>query len=300
MNETADSRWTDIGDGVLVRQSVRYAMNSVVLLDEEHTLLVDPGILPSEIDDIAAVVEAANPAAITIIFTHPHWDHVLGRAWWPKAETLAHDAFPDAVKADLAYIRSEADRIAGESSERWARSFEPFPLQHFVSGLNFRKFGPWRIVLRSAPGHCATQLNVHLPEQRVLIAADMLSDIEIPALETAPEVYRGTLDALMPIVEGGAIETIVPGHGTIAHGRDQVLARFYADLDYLDTIERGVHGAWLGGLSAEATANKLETMEYLGKHATEYPTAEIHRENVLHAFHAAAAAAADDGGSSRS
>ena len=298
MNEAAATRWTDLGDGVLVRQSARYAMNSVVLLDEEHTILVDPGILPSEIDDIAAVVEAASPLAITIIFTHPHWDHVLGRSWWPKAETLAHDAFPDAVKADLAHIRSESDRVAREANQRFAKPFEPFPLQHFVSGLNFRKFGPWRMVLRSAPGHCATQLNVHLPEQRVLIAADMLSDIEIPALETVPEVYRESLDTLMPIVEGGAIEVIVPGHGAIAHGRDQVLARFYADLDYLDAIERGVHGAWIAGLSAEAAADKLEPMEYAGKRATEYPTAEIHRENVLHAFHAAATSNGGDPGSS--
>ena len=273
---------------MLVRQSVRYAMNSVALLDEQHAVLIDPGILPSEIDDIAAVVAEASPAAITLIFTHPHWDHVLGRSWWPMAETVAHDAFFDALQADLAYVRAEAERVAREATERWARPFEPFPPQHCVSGLNFRKFGPWRIVLRSAPGHCASQLNVHLPEQRILIAADMLSDIEIPALETAPEVYRESLDTLMPIVEGGAIETIVPGHGAIAHGRDQVLARFYADLDYLDAVERGAHGAWLGGLSAEAAADKLEPMEYSGKRATEYPTAEIHRENVFHAFRAAA------------
>ncbi len=298
MNDTAATRWTDLGDGVLVRQSARYAMNSVVLLDEEHTILVDPGILPSEIDDIAAVVQAASPAAITIIFTHHHWDHVLGRPWWPQAETLAHDAFPDAVKTDLAYIRSEAGRVAGEAGERFAQPFEPFPLQHFVSGLNFRKFGPWRMVLRSAPGHCATQLNVHLPEQRILIASDMLSDIEIPALETVPEIYRESLDTLMPIVEGGAIEVIVPGHGAIAHGQDEVLARFHADLDYLDAIERGVHGAWVAGLSAEAAADKLEPMEYAGKHATEYPTAEIHRENVLHAFHAAATSNGGGPGSS--
>ena len=34
--------WTDLGDGVRVRRSRAFAMNSVLLLDEEHTVVVDP------------------------------------------------------------------------------------------------------------------------------------------------------------------------------------------------------------------------------------------------------------------
>ena len=279
--------WTDLGGGVRVRRSARYAMNSAVLVHAEHTVIVDPGILPSEIDDIAARTSALKPAAVTLVFTHAHWDHVLGRSWWPKAETLAHDAFAAALKRDLEQVRSEAARVASEAGERWPRSFEPFAPRHAVSGLHFRKLGPWRLVFRGAPGHCANQINVHLPEQRVLLAADMLSDLEIPALDSPPDVYRNSLDALLPIAHGGAIETLVPGHGTIARSREAVLARLQADLDYLDTIERGVREALAEGLDAEAAAARLASLEYAGKHSAEYPTAGIHAENVMRAWHAA-------------
>ncbi len=279
--------WTDLGAGVRVRRSARYAMNSVALLDAEHSVLIDPGILPDELDDIARVVAAVRPEQVTLLFTHPHWDHVLGRAWWPNAETLAHDGFAARLRKDLEHVRDEAAKVANEAGQRWPQPFAAFTPKHEVSGLHFRRLGPWRIVLRDAPGHCACQLNVHLPEQRVLIAADMLSDIEIPGLDDRPDVYRASLDALLPVAHGGAIETLIPGHGAIARGREAVMARFDADLGYLDAIERGAREARSQGLDAAGAVSKLEGMEYPGKGGTEYPMEPIHRANVERAWRAA-------------
>src|SRR6266581_2477635 len=82
--------WTDLGEGLRVRQSRAYRMNTLVLLDPRHTVIVDPGVLPSELDDLAATVSDRRPAEVTLVFSHAHWDHVLGRPWWPRASTLAH------------------------------------------------------------------------------------------------------------------------------------------------------------------------------------------------------------------
>ena len=82
------SAWTDGGPGVRVRQSRVYWMNSVVLLDREHTVIVDPGVLPSELDDLAREVQALSPHRVTLIMTHGDWDHVLGAPWWPGAGIL--------------------------------------------------------------------------------------------------------------------------------------------------------------------------------------------------------------------
>jgi glyoxylase-like metal-dependent hydrolase (beta-lactamase superfamily II) len=284
-----NAAWTDLGDGVRVRQSRRYAMNSVALLDPEHAVLVDPGILPSELDDMAAVVAAVAPRAVTLIFSHHHWDHVLGRTWWPAADTLGHDGFAAALDADAAHAADEANRVATEAGERWPRAYRPFEPDHAVSGLHFRRIDPWRLVLRSAPGHCPTQLNVHLPDRGILIAGDMLSDIEIPGLDAEPGVYRASLEALMPMVDGGAIEVIVPGHGALARGQDAVRERFRADLDYLTVIERAARDARARGLDAEAFAASLAGMEYAGKTNPEYPTAKLHHRNVLLAYQVAAA-----------
>jgi len=50
-------------------------------------------------------------------------------------------------------------------------------------------------------------------------------------------LYRRTLEALLPLAEHGAIDLLIPGHGSPAHG-DEVLARVRRDLDYLDALSR--------------------------------------------------------------
>ena len=85
--------WTDLAPDLRVRQSRAYRMNSVLLLHRDHAVLVDPGVLPSEMDDIARAVDEAGSGRATLVFTHAHWDHVLGRTWWPATATIAHDAF---------------------------------------------------------------------------------------------------------------------------------------------------------------------------------------------------------------
>jgi len=280
--------WTVLAEGVHVRQSRAYWMNGVVLLDSEHTILVDPGILPSELDDIARLVNQAEPEAITIVLTHGHWDHVLGVPWWPKARVVAHDLATAEMQADLGYIRDEAGKLAAQHGESWPKPFTPPRVHDAVSGQRFLKIDPWRLVLRDAPGHCDSQLTVHLPDLQLLLAADMLSDIEIPILNTAPAVYRRTLETLKPLADGGAFEALVPGHGAIVVGAPDVAARVNADLDYLDALERGVGETRRAGLTLEAAQARLAEMTYVGKDSASYPTNEMHRDNVKFAWDAPA------------
>ena len=276
--------WTDLGGGIRVRRSVAYAMNSVLLLDSEHTIVVDPGVLPSELDDLKRAVDDARPAQVTLFLTHAHWDHVLGLPWWPKARIAAHDRFGAEVRRDRARILEEAKRIASQHGETWSAGFEPFVPHEPMSGMRFAKLGPWRVVWRDAPGHCDSQLTLHLPEARVLIASDMLSDLEIPWLNRAPATYRATLETLLPLAENGAIETLIPGHGAIARSAEAVSARLARDFDYLDALEAGVRDARSRGLTLEQAQEKLAGMKLdvgdLGM------MAGVHRENVKLAWEA--------------
>jgi glyoxylase-like metal-dependent hydrolase (beta-lactamase superfamily II) len=281
--------WTDLGDGIRVRQSRGYWLNSVVLLDPEVSWIVDPGLYPDELDELAETVGRLQPEQVVLAFTHGDWDHVFGRWHWPHARTLAHDRFAGFLKAHERRIRGEQQRLEREHSVRWPHPFQPFRPDESVSGQRFLKSGAWKLVLRDAPGHSDNMLTLHLPEQRLLIAADMLSDIEIPSLHAPPADYRRTLDTLLPMAENGALETLVPGHGSIARGPEQVLARFRADLGYLDELERRVAAAVLDGLSAPETVARLEDMTYTGKGDAAWDTTEFHRENVEHAHRAATA-----------
>ena len=287
----SDRGWTDLGGGLRVRQSVAFQMNSTLLLDGEDSVLVDPGVLPAEIDDIARVVEGIDPENVTLLFTHAHWDHVLARPWWPDAETLAHDRFITEVRRDAARIVNEAENLCRSHSESWGRGFTPFAPDHAVSGLHFTRLGPWRLVLRDAPGHSTSQITVHLPDHATLIAADMLSDIEIPLLDGPCAPYRRTLADLMPLVQGGAIRTLIPGHGTIARGTEAALERLTRDQSYLERLEAAVQKARRDRLSRDQAVEKLADMEYAGAPLTASNQAS-HLENIGFAFDGTASAPA--------
>lgn len=280
--------WTDCGGEVLVRQSRAFQMNSVVLLDPSHAVLVDPGVLPSEIEDIADRVRRVGPAEITLVMTHAHWDHVLGRARWPAARVIAHDRFAADLERTMQWVHEEADQIAAKHGESWTSRFEPFRANQRVSGQHFAKLGPWRVVFRDAFGHSHSQLTLHLPEQRVLIAADMLSDIEIPTLNVPPAIYRATLEALAPLFAGGAVETLIPGHGTIARA-EAARERLERDLAYLETLEREVAAARHAGVPLADVQRRLAGMPDIERHA-EYPMREIHERNITLTYGGAEAA----------
>ena len=287
MTPTHAPAWTDLGGGVRVRQSQAFMMNSGVLLDAKHTLVIDPGVLEAEIEDIARVTKDAGSAETTLFLTHAHWDHVLGAPWWPGAASIAHDRFAAELKAGEARTLTEAQRVAAEFQSTWTRGFRAFQPRHAVSGLHYTTRGPWHLVFRDAPGHSDSQLSLHLPDRKLLFAADMLSDVEIPILNRDPATYRKTLEPLLQLAESGAIETLVPGHGSIARDRDAVLLRVREDLDYLDTLMQRARAAARAGRDLEATQATLESMEYRGKRDGPFPMTDVHRDNVRFAWTAA-------------
>ena len=283
------SSWTDLGAGVRVRQSRAFMMNSGLLLDRDHAVVIDPGVLPSELDELAAAARDAGAAHASLFLTHAHWDHVLGHPWWPDAEVIAHDHFAAEVTAGEAAILADAVKLAAEHGETWSRGFKPFRPRYPVSGLHYAARGPWHLVFRDAFGHSDSQLTLHLPDRKLLFAADLLSDVEIPMLDRDPATYRRTLEPLLQLAENGAVDTLVPGHGSIARGRDAVLTRLHEDLEYLETLEHHAVAAVREGHDLETTLEALAAMEYRGKTGGRFPMAGVHRENVKLAWKAAKA-----------
>lgn len=274
----AATAWTDLGEGVAVRQSRAYRMNSVLLAAGAEAVLVDPGVLPAELDDLAARTGAAE--AVTLIVTHAHWDHVLGRPWWPRARTVAHAACAAVLRRDAAAIAADAAALAARHGESFAgREYRPFDPDLAVAGEQEHVLGGERLVFRDAFGHCDHQFSIHLPERRLLIAADMLSDIEIPFLDRPPRAYAATLRGLVPPLERGEIRTLVPGHGAIARGAEAIRARLERDLDYLARLEREVRAARARGLSCAETADAVAPWAGVERDP-EFPMARFHRENV--------------------
>jgi hydroxyacylglutathione hydrolase len=80
---------------------------------------------------------------------------------------------------------------------------------------------------------------VFLPDSGVLVAGDMLSDIEIPLLDTAEDDplgdYRTGLQRLAAVP---GVRWLVPGHGHIGDAAE-FRRRVAADRRYLDLLAAG-------------------------------------------------------------
>ncbi|MGU3646840.1 MBL fold metallo-hydrolase [Microbacterium sp. C23T] len=222
----------EVADGVLVATSRVMSTTSTVLCRDGEALLIDPAWMPDELDALADELDARGLRVIGGFATHAHHDHLLwhprfGSApRWASAATAAlardeRDAlvaalgaeFP-APLADLMGVVAEVDAALPQASIPWG-------------------FAPELVVHDGhAPGHTA----VWLPEQRVLIAGDMLSDLELP-LPFDPDdlpAYLAALDLVAPFA--AQADVVIPGHGT--PGRDAV-RRLDADRRYLDDVIAG-------------------------------------------------------------
>lgn len=271
--------WFGLRGGHRVRRSRRWEMNSGLLRDGGHALLVDPGLSPSEVTEMLAEVPAS--AELLVVYTHHHWDHVLAHPALPAgATTLAHERFADRLAADVEHARAEAAALATELGESWPAPHAAFAPKRTVGAGETMRHGPWTVEVLHAPGHSADSIALLVQEAGVLFAGDLLSDIEPPSLNEPPAVYRDTLAKLRPWVESNAAEVLVPGHGNLARGRRAMLARFDADLAYLDALEAGVEEAVAAGRSVDDTVRALDSMRYPGGSGTPYSTADWHRANV--------------------
>ena len=273
-----DAAWTDLGGGVRVRQSRIERMNSGVLRGEGHAVLVDPGVLPSE---IAAFAETSRGERTLIVLTHHHWDHVLGPARIPDAVTAAHPAFAACLAGDLPHAReaiAAAFAAEGEPVEVEHANFAPT----FALGDSPLAWGPWTIETVQVPGHARDAIALYVPEAGVLFAGDLLSDVEPPWLEGPPAAYRASLARLAPVARSA--RALVPGHGTIALGATAIAERFAADTRYLDAIDAGVQLARTRGLDLEAAIAALDALPYPGRNVHPHSTVEVHRANVRHAW----------------
>jgi glyoxylase-like metal-dependent hydrolase (beta-lactamase superfamily II) len=200
--------------------------NSVLIEGPDGLLLVDSGRHASHAAKIEAAIAARGKPLKRIVNTHWHLDHVSGnlalKANHPGVRVSASDAIDAALTG---FLKRSADSArpaleAGKIPEPMASEVRG-DLATFERGNALRpddvvrqdgeiSAGGRNIKLHLAR-HAATAGDVWLydPQNRVLIAGDLVTD-PVPFLDTAcPDGWRKALDAIAatPFV------TLIPGHG---------------------------------------------------------------------------------------
>jgi hydroxyacylglutathione hydrolase len=229
-------RFREITPGVLVATADAYTTTStVVVADHGGCLVIDPAVSVADLGGLAADLAGAGLRPRAGFATHPHWDHVL----WSR--DLGGDVPRYAVPAAVAAAGSRREEmIARVQEEAPGHDLGLFgrlvPLPAGAGAISWE--GPAAQVIAHdghAPGHGA----VFLPDTGVLVAGDMLSDIEIPLLDVDASDPLGDYRAgLRRLAAVPGVRWLVPGHGHVA-GAAEFRRRLDADARYLDLLAAG-------------------------------------------------------------
>lgn len=226
--------WQWVVDGPVLRVGVttsrRESTTSTVVIAGGRALLIDPAWDPDELAGIAADLDQWGVPVAAGFATHAHHDHLL----WPAGTVAGARLASPAVARICARDRGAIVRRLGPG---WPADLGELVGRVRPAGAELAWPGPAAELLghdAHAPGHTA----VWLPGAGVLVAGDMLSDVEIPLLEeSSAGQYAAGLQRLRPAVERARV--IVPGHGHVAIGPDAARGRWAADRSYLDALVSG-------------------------------------------------------------
>jgi hydroxyacylglutathione hydrolase len=208
--------------------------SSTILEHGDACLVVDPAYFPRELD---AIVEAARGRTEAVVFTHGHWDHVMGHAVFDAPVWLGAKLDAAITTGDPSVARYLDDARAFDS--RW---YIPRPHGHawptrrrgLADGARVELAGSPIRVLELA-GHSYDGIALVVEELGLLLPGDHLSPCEIPFVEDA-HAYRATLVRLLELLR--ELREVIPGHGPrLSAAEARAIAR--ADLVYLDRLLAG-------------------------------------------------------------
>jgi len=223
----------EVAPGVQVATSRRYATTSTIVTGHGEALLVDPTWDADELEGIADTLRDLGVTCSAGLSTHVHYDHVL---WHPHLPDVPRWATPwsahqwqerraELIQPLVGDLPDKLLEVVGQLDALTMKAQpEPTPL-------------PWagrEIVLHEHDAHAPTHIAAEVVDARVLVAGDMLSDVELPmpADDDADlTVYLSGLDCLAPVV--ARMEVVIPGHGTPSWNP---LERLDVDRRYLDDL----------------------------------------------------------------
>jgi glyoxylase-like metal-dependent hydrolase (beta-lactamase superfamily II) len=225
----------EVARGVYVATSRRYATTSTLVVSGGSALVVDPAWDADELGGLAANLSHLGVRCAAGLSTHLHYDHVLwhpdlpdvprwASAWSAQQWREHRDALLQPLVGDLS---SELLDLAGHLTPL-PEEPRPAPAALPWSGREIR--------LHEHDAHAPAHLAAEIPDAGVLLAGDMLSDVELPMPaddDTDLTTYRMGLDHIADVVARSTV--VVPGHGTPS---TDPMSRLDADRRYLDDLDR--------------------------------------------------------------
>lgn len=271
------SQLTQIASGVFAWQpsqdSAWGLANCGLIVDQGEALLVDTPYTPALTDvflDAARMAAGSRHTLTRIAVTHANGDHTWGLQQLPGAEVLAtHAALehqcleptPQQLRA-LIHDTDPAKPLGWYFRRHFGqfdfRDIQVLPPTDTFTGLRDLQVGSLAVELHEVgPAHTVGDLIVHLPQQRVVFAGDIVFAGDHPSHWAGP---LGRVSAACRRILQLDPEQIVPGHGPL-----MTLEDLRKHADYLDDLADQaslLHGQ--GHTAIEAARILLKEGRYAG------------------------------------
>lgn len=220
-----------VTEDVYVFISDLYAeVSATVIITPDGAVVVDTLPFPQETRQIREFVRQHNRKGIRyVILTHHHADHVYGAYLFPEAEVIAHRL----TREILQKVGEESLAQAQAQTQALASVELRIPQLVFDSDLLLR-LGEKTIHLMHAPGHTPDGIVVHLREDKVLVAGDIMTPV--------PLLVRGEPDRLiktMRQIKSLNLENVIQGHGGVLL-RGEIDETVDSNIAYIRSLEKRV------------------------------------------------------------
>lgn len=231
-----------------------YMVNATLIVGEKGAILVDTGFNDVVGQHLKQAIAKLTPKPVTyIINTHHHGDHVLGNIAFAKAQVLSTQACKELVeKTGYEWI----DLIQNVAGKKFPKT-KPVPATSTVAqDLKVeRVIEGVKLVLWAPKGsHTPGDLMVFLPDEKILLAGDVLVNQVVPNFRDAHiKTWISTLQALQ---QSGA-HTFVPGHGPV-----MTLADVTAMEKRMSKLYAGVEAGYKKGLNDTEIRKTLDLSEW--------------------------------------
>jgi glyoxylase-like metal-dependent hydrolase (beta-lactamase superfamily II) len=205
-----------------------FISNAAFVVTPEGVVVVDALGSPALARQLVELIRGVTTQPIShVIVTHYHADHIYGLQVFKAlgARILAHRAARTYLDSDTARLRLQASR---QELAPWIdANTELVAADEWLDGDQELTLGGIRLQLKHVgPSHTLEDLVVYLPQDKLLLAGDLVFRGRIPFVGQADSRrWIQALDGLLAL----DVRLIVPGHGPVSESarEDMQLTRDY-------------------------------------------------------------------------
>lgn len=228
-------------ENVIVFQSGMFQLNSTVVVTKDLVLVVDPGYLSREVEEIRQYVNTIKgDRPVYLFFTHSDFDHIVGYGAFPEAKTIASKEFVESPLRE-----AQLNDVIHYDDEFYI--VRPYPVEypdidHIIqTDGEAITVGETTITFYHAFGHNNDGLMAVVESLDLLIAGDYLSDIEFPFVYYSFNEYKKTLNTLKSITDAKKTLTLITSHGSATNDQREILKRIDDSEEYLAIVENDLN-----------------------------------------------------------